>query len=93
MPNLPARPWMSVAPFRIALIAPSGDLWAWGPEEAGQSVTGTAYDFCLLVTQRVHRADTALVATGPGADRWLDIAQCFAGPPGQGRSPGRSPRG
>ena len=47
-------------------------------------MTGPAYDFCLLVTQRVHRADTALVATGPGADRWLDIAQCFAGPPGEG---------
>jgi len=81
---------------RVTLTAPSGDAWTWGPEEAdgsGETVTGPAYDFCLLVTQRVHRADTALVATGPGADRWLDIAQCFAGPPGQGRSPGRSPRG
>ena len=80
----------------MTLTAPSGDAWTWGPEEAdgsGETVTGPAYDFCLLVTQRVHRADTALVATGPGADRWLDIAQCFAGPPGQGRSPGRSPRG
>ena len=68
------------------LTAPSGDVWTWGPEEGAETVTGPAYDFCLLVTQRVHRADTALVATGPGADRWLDIAQCFAGPPGEGRS-------
>jgi hypothetical protein len=28
-----------------------------------------------------------LVATGPIADEWLDIAQAFAGPPGPGRQP------
>ncbi len=71
---------------RVTLTAPSGAEWAWGPGDAVERVTGPAYDFCLLVTQRAHRADTALVATGPGADRWLDIAQCFAGPPGEGRS-------
>ena len=73
--------------FRISLTAPSGDLWAWGPEDAGQTVTGAAYDFCLLVTQRVNRADTSLVAVGREADTWLSIAQCFAGPPGEGRGP------
>jgi hypothetical protein len=51
-----------------------------------------AYDFCLLVTQRRHRDDPDLVATGPDADRWLDIAQAFAGPPGNGREPS-SPAG
>jgi uncharacterized protein (TIGR03084 family) len=69
----------------VSLTAPSGEVWTWGPEGAAESVTGPAQDFCLLVTQRVHRADTGLVATGPGADRWLDVAQCFAGPPGEGR--------
>jgi uncharacterized protein (TIGR03084 family) len=73
--------------FRIDLTAPSGDLWAWGPEDATQTVTGTAYDFCLLVTQRVNRADTSLVATGRDANLWLNIAQAFAGPPGEGREP------
>ncbi|MEO5851834.1 MAG: TIGR03084 family metal-binding protein [Nocardioides sp.] len=77
-----------VEEFRVALTAPSGDLWTWGPEAAAQTVTGPAYDFCRLVTQRVHRDDTDLVATGPDADRWLDVAQCFAGPPGQGRARG-----
>jgi hypothetical protein len=43
------------------------------------------YDFCLLVTQRVHRADTDLVASGDDAEHWLGIAQAFAGPPGPGR--------
>jgi uncharacterized protein (TIGR03084 family) len=73
--------------FRIELTAPSGDLWAWGPEDAAQSVRGPAHDFCLLVTQRVHRADTRLVAQGRDATAWLAIAQCFAGPPGEGREP------
>jgi uncharacterized protein (TIGR03084 family) len=71
--------------FRVALTAPSGDLWVWGPEDAAQTVTGAAYDFCLLVTQRVNRADTSLVATGRDADTWLSITQCFAGPTGEGR--------
>lgn len=73
--------------FRVELTAPSGEAWAWGPEDAPQWVTGSAVDFCRLVTQRVHREDTDLVATGPDAEQWLGIAQCFAGPPGEGRGP------
>ncbi len=71
---------------RVELSAPGGAVWAWGPEDAGERVTGSALDFCRLVTQRVHRADTDLVAVGPGADAWLDLAQCFAGPSGAGRA-------
>jgi uncharacterized protein (TIGR03084 family) len=73
--------------FRVEVVAPSGALWAYGPEDARQRVTGPALDFCLLVTQRAHRADLAVRAEGPDADRWLDIAQAFAGPPGTGRPP------
>jgi len=73
--------------FRVDLTAPSGDLWSWGPEDASQTVTGSAYDFCLLVTQRIHRSDTSLVAVGRDANTWLGIAQCFAGPSGEGREP------
>ena len=72
--------------FRVQLVSPSGDTWAWGPEDARQTVTGSAYDFCLLVTQRVHRDDTDLVAVGDDAEHWLRIAQAFAGPAGAGRS-------
>lgn len=75
-------------PVRVELTAPDGDLWAFGPEDAADRVVGPALDFCLLVTQRRHRADLALVATGPVADAWLDVAQVFAGPPGAGREPG-----
>ncbi|WP_112465472.1 TIGR03084 family metal-binding protein [Streptomyces triticisoli] len=73
--------------FRVEVVGPSGDLWTYGPEDASQRVTGPALDFCLLVTQRAHRADLAVRAEGPDADRWLDIAQAFAGPPGAGRAP------
>ena len=73
--------------FRIDLVSPSGEVWSWGPEDAAQTLTGSAGDFCRLVTQRVHRADTDLVADGVDVDRWLDIAQAFAGQPGEGRSP------
>jgi uncharacterized protein (TIGR03084 family) len=73
--------------FRVELVGPSGELWTYGPEGAAQRVTGPALDFCLLVTRRAHRADLAVRAQGPDADRWLDIAQAFAGPPGAGREP------
>jgi uncharacterized protein (TIGR03084 family) len=74
-------------PFHVELTAPSGTTWTWGPDDAAQRVDGDAHDFCLLVTQRRHRDDTGLVATGADAERWLGIAQCFAGPPGGGRDP------
>ncbi|OKJ99529.1 wyosine base formation domain-containing protein [Streptomyces sp. CB03234] len=74
-------------PFRVELTAPDGSLWAYGPEDAPQRITGPALDFCLLVTQRAHRDDLAVRAEGPDADRWLDIAQAFAGPAGPGRGP------
>jgi uncharacterized protein (TIGR03084 family) len=72
--------------FRIELTAPDGGLWTWGPEDTPERVTGPALDFCLLVTQRRHRDDLALEATGDDAVHWLTIAQAFAGPPGAGRA-------
>ncbi|MEV5882685.1 TIGR03084 family metal-binding protein [Streptomyces sp. NPDC052020] len=74
-------------PFRVELTGPGGERWTYGPEGAPQRVTGPVLDFCLLVTRRAHRADLALRAHGPDADRWLDLAQAFAGPPGTGRPP------
>jgi uncharacterized protein (TIGR03084 family) len=71
---------------RVELVAPSGETWTWGPEQAEQRVTGPALDLCLLVTQRRHRDDLALVADGLIADEWLDLAQAFAGGPGTGRA-------
>jgi uncharacterized protein (TIGR03084 family) len=76
-------------PVRVELTAPSAELWTWGPAEAADQVSGPALDFCLLVTQRRNRADTAVTARGPAAQHWLTIAQAFAGPPGAGRTPGQ----
>lgn len=74
------------APFHVELSSPSGERWTWGPDDATDQVHGSAWDLARLVTQRVHRDDTDLVATGDEAARWLGIAQCFAGPPGEGRA-------
>lgn len=75
--------------FRFELTGPSGALWEFGPAEAENRVTGSAWDFCLLITRRRHRDDLDLVATGAEADKWLDIAQCYRGPAGEGRKPGQ----
>jgi uncharacterized protein (TIGR03084 family) len=72
---------------RVELTAPSGALWTYGDEGAAQRVTGRAWDFALLVTRRRHRSDLAVTAEGEQADRWLDVAQAFAGPGGGGRAP------
>lgn len=75
------------APIRIELNAPDGDVWSWGPQDARDRVTGDALDFCLVVTQRRHHDDSALVVAGPTAQEWIAIAQAFAGPAGTGRRP------
>jgi uncharacterized protein (TIGR03084 family) len=73
--------------FRIELAAPTGETWTWGPPDAEDRVTGSAADFCLVVTQRRHLSDTDLVTAGEEAPKWLEIAQAFAGVPGKGRPP------
>jgi uncharacterized protein (TIGR03084 family) len=75
-------------PIRVELDAPSGAIWTWGPEDAEDSVTGPALDFCLAVTQRRHLDDVSLLVEGPVATEWMSFAQAFAGPAGTGRKPG-----
>ncbi|OBB87318.1 TIGR03084 family metal-binding protein [Mycobacterium sp. 852002-30065_SCH5024008] len=79
--NLPAP----AEPFLVELRGPGGDTWSWGSPDAAQRVTGSAEDFCFLVTQRRPLSALDLTADGPDAQRWLEIAQAFAGPPGAGR--------
>jgi uncharacterized protein (TIGR03084 family) len=73
--------------FRVELRLPSGAQVEYGHADSPETVSGSAYDFALLVTQRAHRRDLDLRASGTAADRWLDIAQAFAGPAGAGRAP------
>jgi uncharacterized protein (TIGR03084 family) len=77
-------------PVRVELVAPSASAdatWTWGPEDAGDRITGQALDFCLLVTQRRHRDDVDLTIEGRAAQEWMAIAQAFAGAAGTGRPP------
>lgn len=76
-------------PVYVALQSPSGSSWTWGDATAANRVTGAALDFCLVVTQRRHVADTSLQVVGPAAREWMHMAQAFAGPPGAGRQPGQ----
>ncbi|WP_185973245.1 TIGR03084 family metal-binding protein [Aeromicrobium piscarium] len=69
-------------PVRVELTAPGGERWEWGPEDAAERVTGDAWDFALLATRRRHRDDVDVQAVGDHANHWLDIAQTFAGLPG-----------
>jgi len=71
--------------FLVELRGPGGDVWSWGPPDAAQRVTGSAEDFCFLVTQRRPLSSLDITAHGADAQRWLGIAQAFAGPPGPGR--------
>jgi len=78
-------------PVHVVLLGPSDERWEWEADATDDEVRGPALDFCLVVTQRRHLADTALAVHGPVAARWMTIAQAFAGPPGAGRAPGGTP--
>lgn len=67
---------------RVELTGPGGDLWTWGAEDAPERVTGSGYDFALLVSRRRHLDDVDVRAEGDHAAHWLSIAQAFAGLPG-----------
>ena len=70
------------ADIRVELTAPSGGLWTWGSADSQNRVEGKGYDFALLATRRRRRDDVEVTATGPVADRFLDVVQAFAGMPG-----------
>jgi len=69
------------AEIRVALNGPSNEIWTWGPEDAAETVSGSAEGFCLVITQRRNIADTDIIVRGAAAHLWMDIAQAFAGPP------------
>ncbi|MDM0046350.1 TIGR03084 family metal-binding protein [Variovorax dokdonensis] len=82
--GLPVPP---IVPF-VELEAPGGETWRWGDPTSEEYVRGSASDFCLLVTQRRNLVDTALRYTSGSAKEWLQMAQCFAGPPADPPAPG-----
>ena len=74
---------------RVELEVPSGEKMYWGESESENIITGTAMDFCQVVTQRRNVVDTKLSVKGAVAKQWMQIAQAFAGPPEKGPEPGQ----
>ena len=72
----------------VKLTAPSGAVWEWNDPQPGNRVEGSATEFCQVVAQVRNIADTSLRPAGAAATRWMEIAQCFAGPPEDPPAPG-----
>ena len=72
-------------PLRIELELPSGASWSRGDAHVPNLISGAAVDFCRVATQRIHYKDTNLSYTPGAAEEFLQVAQTFAGPPGEGR--------
>ncbi|MEM7290880.1 MAG: TIGR03084 family metal-binding protein [Pseudomonadota bacterium] len=71
---------------KLWLNSPSGEIWKFG--ESDDLIEGSAVEFCQVVTQTRNIADTSLKVEGPDATRWMENAQCFAGPPNRPPAPG-----
>lgn len=65
----------------VKLIAPSGAIWEWDSPAQDDLIEGTALEFCQVVTQVRNVGDTQLNISGSNAMQWMQLAQCFAGPP------------
>lgn len=72
----------------LRLTAPSGAIWEWGEVDATNAIQGKAEEFCQVVAQTRNIADVSLDVIGPVAERWMAIAQCFAGAPNDPPAPG-----
>jgi len=75
------------SPLRLELLLPSGSFWSQGPEGAPDRIRGQAGEFCRVAVRRRHWKDMALEIEGGEAQRFIEIVQTYAGPPGSGRKP------
>ncbi|WP_436776538.1 maleylpyruvate isomerase family mycothiol-dependent enzyme [Yinghuangia sp. YIM S09857] len=55
---------------RVELMSPGNGTWLWGPPGVADVVSGSATDFCLVVTGRRTGEQTGLEVTGARAARW-----------------------
>ena len=75
-------------PPYVRLTAPDGDIWEFNDVDETNRVEGDAAEFCHVVTQGRNIADVNLTVVGEPATKWMEIAQCFAGPPEDPPAPG-----
>ncbi len=73
-------PVPDIVPY-VSLTAPGGEQWQWNDANSAHRIEGDAVAFCQVVTQVRNIADTSLRVEGDNATAWMQIAQCFAGPP------------
>ena len=75
------------SPLRVELVLPSGRMWTIGEENAADRIRGKAGEFCRVAVRRRHWRDMNLEVEGDEAERFIEIVQTYAGPPGPGRKP------
>ena len=63
----------------LKLLSPSGKVWEFNDSENPDKIEGLAEEFCQVVTQVRNIEDVNLKITGNIANKWMSIAQCFAG--------------
>ncbi len=73
---------------QVQLTAPSGAVWEFGESGNPNRIEGSALEFAQVVAQTRNIADTGLWVDGPVAAKWMESAQCFAGPPETPPQPG-----
>ena len=66
---------------KLILFSPSNTRWEWNADNEDDAITGSASEFCQVVTQVRNIEDTELEVKGEIAKKWMSIAQCFAGSP------------
>ena len=75
------------APY-VRLESPNGEIWEFNDPSNINCVVGDAVEFCHVVTQGRNISDVNLKVLGEPATQWMNIAQCFAGPPEDPPAPG-----
>jgi uncharacterized protein (TIGR03084 family) len=64
--------------LRVELTLPSGEQWAYGPEDAPNRITGPASEYCRVFVRRLDAgAATGLVVEGDRATSALDVARAY----------------
>ena len=68
-------------PVKVILKSPSGEMWEFGPQGAEESVSGSALDFCLVVTRASLKDTSSFEVFGSAAvSEWMKIAQALPDP-------------
>ncbi len=66
-------------PVYCELIAPDGvETWQFGPADAESQILGAAGAFCRVAAQRLARAQSGLVASGPYGEAALAVLRTYA---------------